>query len=67
MIWENNSLPIITLQSTQGNPEVTFTHLQMWMFAHIQYLEYFWWGVWVITLCVILWNVAIKNPSRRGN
>lgn len=63
MIWQDNSLPIIVLQSTRGNPEVTFTHLQMWMLAHIQHFEFFWWTVWVITLCVLVWKVIRKKKS----
>jgi len=61
MIWQDNSLPIIALRSTIGNPEVVFTHLQMWMFAHIQYFEYFWWAVWGTTLCVMIWRIVVKK------
>jgi len=57
----DNSLPIIELQSTKGNPEVLFTPLQTWMFAHIQYFEYFWWTVWIATLCVLFWRTVVKK------
>ncbi len=61
MIWEDNSLPVIALQSTRGNPEVTFTHLQTWMFVHMQYLEFFWWTVWIATLVLLIWKAVIKK------
>ena len=61
MIWEDNSLPIIALQSTRGNPEVTFTHVQTWMFAHIQYLEFFWWIVWAMMLGTMIWRIVVKK------
>ena len=64
MIWEDNSLPIIALRSTKGNPEVVFTHLQTWMFAHIQSFELFWWTIWGVTLIVVLcvlWRAAVKK------
>ena len=61
MIWEDNSLPIIALQSTRGNPEVTFTHAQTWMFAHIHYLEFFWWIVWAMMLGTMIWRIVVKK------
>ena len=66
MIWQNNSLPIIALQSTKGNLEVVFTSLQMWMFAHIQYFEYFWWAVWIATLCILFWKAVVKKEFSKS-
>lgn len=61
MIWQDNSLPIIALKSTAGNPEVIFTQVQTWMFAHILYFEYFWWTIWITTLCVLFWKAIVKK------
>ena len=66
MIWQDDTLPIIALHSTKGNPEVVFTTLQMWMFAHIQYFEYFWWGIWIATLCVVIWKTGVKRQLSKS-
>ena len=61
MIWQDDSLSVITLQSTRGNPEVVYTPIQTWMFAHMQYLELFWWTIWFVTLLTLFWRAVIKK------
>ena len=64
IVWEDNSLPIIALRTTRGNPEVVFTNIQTWMFHHIQYFEFFWWAVWIVTLIIVLcvlWQTAVRK------
>lgn len=61
MKWFDASLPILELRSTQGNPEVTFTPLQLWMFDHIGLLQGIWWAVWLVCLAVLVRKTFIEK------